>query len=119
MDAESNNKKGLVLIDIAEIFNFEMTESKLAAYVKALQDLTVEQMQVAFQLVSRDPVLKFMPTPGHIRSLVQPILSPRQEAIQIADRIKTAVRKFGFYNGADAKLWMGEMCWGIVCRHGG
>lgn len=60
-----------------------------------------------------------MPSIRDLRELVQPEVSPEQDAVEAVARIGEAMTKFGWANPKDARKFIGELGWVIVEREGG
>ena len=113
------NKLSEMLIVMAEIYGEELTEARLDAYKKVLNDMNPKELEKAFESIMNNPWIKKIPLPAEIKFAARPQLKPRDEAIRRLSLIKEAIRKHGFYSPQEGRKFLGEIIWGDVCRMGG
>ena len=107
------------LVALAELLDTKISKFKLDLYLDAVKDLSDDEFKAGYnELVLNFSYGRF-PTPAEFRSAARPRLTPRQESIQILDRVKIAVRRFGWPQPELAKEFLGDMAWSFVERNGG
>lgn len=108
-----------MIVILAEIYGEDMTETRLDAYLKIIDHLTIKDCERAFIVITKNPDIKRMPLPAQILEAARPKLNSREEAIRRLAKIKEAIRKFGWPSPNDAKKFLGELIWNDVMRMGG
>lgn len=103
----------------AVYYGQQLPDPVLLMQADDLKDLPSEEVIKAYQTYRRNPKNVRMPLPAQIRAIVQPEVDPDFAAREIADRIVGAVPKYGWPNGKDARLYIGEVGWSYVQRLGG
>ncbi|MGE3756901.1 MAG: hypothetical protein AB7H97_04055 [Pseudobdellovibrionaceae bacterium] len=98
-----------------------LPDTVVQMYAKDLADLPVDKCIDAYERWRRNPANKVFPRPAEIRELVNPeeFVSVEAKAREIAARIVGAVPKFGWNNGKEARVFIGEEGWSVVQRQGG
>jgi hypothetical protein len=87
------------IIALAELAQFAMTEALLGVYFKALNDLSIEQVEAAVDILLRTSCNYGMPKPVHIREAA--LGSPGDVAMLAWERVLTALRHHGGYVSVD------------------
>lgn len=108
-----------MILVLSEIYGEEITESRLSAYTKVLDDLKDHELDIAFKSIMNNPWIKKLPLPSEIRNAARPELKPKEEAIQRLTLIKQAVKNFGWPNPIEAKEFLGDIIWSDIERLGG
>lgn len=110
--------KNTYVISMAEIFGVNMTKTRLNAYIDALENVTLKEVEKAYKLILNDHHRRFMPLPGEILEYINPTLNEKDEAILIINNIKLAVKKFGWHDATGAKSFL-KNDWDNVIKLGG
>lgn len=109
----------LMLIQLAEAYSTEMTENRLKVYTLGLADSLVgSDLQAVIKKLITDPKIKKLPLVHEILEAANPKVSEKTAAIELVDKIKKAVSKFGHTNAAGAKEYIGPIGWELVERNG-
>ena len=114
-----NIEKGQIFVMLAEIYGEDLSESRLRAYLIALNDLSLAEIKTAFDLCVKDETVYKLPTPAKLRALVRPSLDPKQEAIRLVEALKSAIKKYGWANGGEAEKSLDPKLWKVIERLGG
>lgn len=118
----SQNERGFLagVIDrTARYFGKKLEPDVISMMIDDLADLPVPELETAFARYRRDPKNKFYPMPAAIRELVEPQENDDSQARVAVARVVEAVSRFGYYGGADARAFVGELGWSIVKAYGG
>lgn len=78
-----------------------------------------EKILTAIDRYVADPKNKIFFSPATLRPYLNPELSSDAKAIEVANRIRAAIGKFGWPNPNDARAYIGELGWKVVERAGG
>lgn len=113
------NTKTEILIGMAEVFGETLTDTRLRAYLKVLKQVTAEDLKRAGESILVDETLRRFPLPAQILAVCNPVLSPEEEAKEVAGRIIASVTKFGYSNQAEAREYIGNLGWEVVKMQGG
>ena len=104
---------------IAHYYSRKLDPQVLSMYVDDLIDLPLNAVIEAYRRYRRDQKNRTMPLPAQIRDIVQPASSPESEAREAAAKITQAIVTFGYSNGSDARILLGEKAWSVVQSFGG
>lgn len=110
-------KKGIAIT--ASYYGRDLLSEAIQFMAEDLSDLPFAKVSEAYLRYRRDPKNRTMPLPAQIRAIVQPTPDPEAEARAILDRIITAVNKFGWPQGEQARAFIGELGWRVVQFNGG
>lgn len=108
-----------IVVELAEIYGVNMSEIRLNAYVRPLAKLREDQLIKARDRIVGNPKITRMPLPAQIIEAANPAANPRAKAIESLDRIKSAIRKFGWPQAGKAKEFLSEQEWRFIERRGG
>lgn len=103
----------------AAYYGFNLRPEVLLMYVEDLADYPENDVIAAYQSYRKNPKNRVMPLPAQIIGLLNPELSPDAKAIEVANRIRSAIGKYGWPNPNDARAYIGELGWKVVERAGG
>ena len=100
---------------------YPLSDQVLLMYASDLADLNEARCIEAYQRWRRNPANTRAPLPAQIREIVNPeeFVAVETQARELAARIVGAIPKFGWCNAKEARLYVGEVGWRIVERHGG
>lgn len=112
MTAKDKTRLSVALTGLAEVFNEPMTEAKIEAYLYALGDLAIDDLEAAAAVALR--TCRFMPRPVELRELVEQRTGGDAEAEW--DELVAAVRAEGAYNPRDAEARLSPATWQLVHR---
>jgi hypothetical protein len=104
---------------MAEVYGVSLTSSRLRGYLESLKVLSFDELQGAYNRLLQDDRVKRFPLPGEIISAAKPALSERDEAIWRLERIKEAIRQYGWAQPEQAREWLGDVLWADVRSMGG
>lgn len=98
-----------------------LSDQVLLMYAGDLSDLNEQQCVGAYTQWRRNPKNTKAPLPAEIRELVNPeqFVAIEAQARELAARVVGAIPKFGWCNPKEAKLYIGDIGWQLVERHGG
>lgn len=108
-----------ILIALAEYYEKPLTELQLAMYVEDLLELDADHLLEAVKRYRKDPANEFFPKPAKLISMVLPTENLEADARDAAGRMVAAVSKFGPYQNAKAREYIGPLGWTVVDRQGG
>lgn len=123
------------------IFNQISSNESVLMQAELLSDLDFDKVCFAIENYLKTNKTGRPPTPAHIRDFINPILSPKEIALEAAFKIQNAVSKFGYnweegywspngnywqVNGKTffsfqeaAKEYLGPSGWNYICSKGG
>lgn len=110
-------KEAIILT--ASYYNHPLSAPVLAMYAEELMELPEAEVIEAYRAYRRDPKNRTNPLPAQIKAIVRPSVDPESAAREIAARITTAIRKFGYDRGIEAREFIGEVGWQVVQRQAG
>lgn len=110
-------KKGIALT--ASYYGKDLKPEVIQMMAEDLKDLPFVKISEAYRGYRTDPKNRAMPLPAQIRALVAPAPTSDAQAREIVERIKEAISKFGYADGAGARKYIGELGWKIVQGLGG
>ncbi len=84
-----------LILESAIFYDAQMNETRVKMFAKALSDLPLDQVKLAYSEMYKDPERKKIPLPAEIRNYISPKLSNRDEAILIARKIESMIRRKG------------------------
>jgi len=119
---ETDKKKfAEIMVGLAEIFNAEMSKTRLKLYFGALQDLNVDEFEAAANRIARE--LKFFPKPAEIREMA--LGQTRDRALQAWVTVEDTVQKHDYYDtvsfgdrAINAAICAGWGDWAKFCDDG-
>lgn len=106
-------------LTVAAMYGRDISRGAMTLMLDSIADLDSHKVLGVLSNWVRSARNKTHPLPGDIRELVNPQLSAEAKANEAATRIRAAIVKFGWAQGAEAKEWIGELGWGVVKRTGG
>ena len=104
------------LRNLALIQNADVTREVIASYVEILSEYSFEDSQRAIRWAVKS--LDRFPKPVHLIEQINPT-PKREDADAIAGRVIAAIKRFGWCNSREAKLYIGPEGWEAVSRTGG
>jgi hypothetical protein len=110
-------KKGIFLT--AAYYNRDLNDEVIQMMAEDLADLPFVKVSDAFLKYRRDPKNRTMPLPAQIRGIVEPTVTSDSAARDVVEKIKIAIRDFGYTNANLAKEYIGPAGWNIVRGMGG
>lgn len=119
MNDETTKAKKQVIISLSELYGIKMTKLRLDAYLFALEELTAKEIKTAFEKLLKDPSMTRMPLPAQILQTARPTKDPKTAAIESMDRIREAVKRYGWAQPSKAMDYLSDQEWSFVCRRGG
>lgn len=119
MTQDQRDSLGRLITVTAMYFQRQVTKEVVSLMVDDLQDLPYEKVVKAYQTIRKDPKTQGFPLPAKIRAIVEPVPTPEAEGREAVERIKLAIAKFGWPQGAAAKEFIGPIGWRIVEGMGG
>lgn len=108
-----------MIISEAAYYDSQMNDIKLKMFVSEMKDMTLEGIHRAYFNMRKDPKRQKIPMPSEVRQEINPHLTDQNAATTAAALIVTAVGKFGYMRGAEAKEYIGELGWSVVELQGG
>lgn len=112
MTTDHKARLGVALAGIAEVFNEPMTEAKIEAYLYALGDLDIEDLEAAAAMALKS--CRFMPRPVELRQLVEQCRGGDAHAEW--DALVSAVRHIGAYAAIEARERLSASTWELIHR---
>jgi hypothetical protein len=106
------------MLGLSKIYKEELTKELIEIWETVLDELTETEIKSAVRQYILNPKNVFFPKPGQIYGLVR-IENTDEEAIFIANQIVGAISRIGPYRSEDAKTYLGEIGWAVVCLRGG
>lgn len=119
MTQEERNQVGMVIAYTAQYYGKDFKKEVIAMMLSDLDDLSMAAVLEAYNRYRKDPKSKFFPLPAQIREIVSPQISIDAEARAIVSRIIQSITRFGYCNGKEARLFIGEVGWSLVKEQGG
>jgi hypothetical protein len=119
MTPDERKEIARVIAATAVYYGRQMSQDVLSMMLDDLEDLKAFEVKRAYGEYRRNPKNRQMPLPAQIREMLEPQIDPDSAAREIAARITAAIPKFGWCNGADARVYMGEVGWSVIERQGG
>lgn len=116
--SERKDLKKIILMT-GVYYQRDLSPDVLAMMVDDLSDLDEQKCIESYQTYRRDPKNRTFPLPAQIREIVSPTLTTMAQARDIPERIKSAIRLFGYMRGEEARAYIGEQGWNIVNTSGG
>lgn len=110
------------IIIMAAYFGIELRNEVIAAYAEDLADQDASAVIQAITKIRRDPKMNkhnILPIPAKVLGLLQPQVTDVDHAREIAGQIVIAIRRYGYINGLEAKIYLGSYGWEVVVRMGG
>lgn len=104
---------------MAHIYGIALSDDALVSYAGSFDDLSTTAVIEALKRYRKVDRTGRFPVPGIIRAMVSPESNAETQGREIANRILSAVPKFGHNNGLEARQYIGEIGWGIVRGLGG
>lgn len=105
------------LMVLAEIFEKNLSEELIVFYLRHLSKYPENEVISALEKCAINS--KSFPKIGEILALLNPIITPTDEAIHAANLIWSSIGKFGYTNEESAKKYMGQLAWETVECLGG
>lgn len=124
MNQESRNSLGKKIAESAIYYGkLDLSKEQLSMMIDVIaQHFESEGYEKILSAIDRyvlDPKNKFFFSPATLRPYLFPELSTETKSIEVASRLTSAVRKFGYSNPGEARAYIGELGWKIVERNGG
>lgn len=119
MKAENLKRIQAMLLLLAEYFQKQLTQNQLRMYAEDLEEYGHEAVGHAIKKFKADKANKFYPLPAHLIEIMQPAVNPDHEAVEVMNRIWTAIAQHGWPNPKPAREYIGELGWAVVERYGG
>ena len=104
-------KKISTLIGLAEMYGDHLTETRINAYLKVLEDLSPEDVELAAKQILQNPQIIRFPLPAIFLEQVRPTLSAEQAANELLARAISAIGIYGYYDCHGARQYLGEAAW--------
>jgi len=111
--------KSRLLINLAELYDEALTDTRLKTYLVALKDLTPKELNIACQRMFKDKTIRKMPLPADFHEIINPTKTDSDSAKLYLVDIHKAVMMFGWPNAKEAKEFLGESVWLQIERIGG
>lgn len=119
--SQAMNSKNQVLdmvLAIAEVYGKEFSESRAKFYTESIFEfLKNKNLTQAYKEITL--TCEYFPTPKQIADIFSEKIDPELQAKEAAARIIGAVRKFGWANPKEAKIFIGSLGWEVVELNGG
>lgn len=103
----------------ATYYRVPISEPVLEMYVEDLSEYSPALVAEAYKTYRKNHKNKFFPLPAQIIDILNPTVSADAEARDAVEKIKTAIRDFGYTRLMEAKQFMGPVAWEIVRSNGG
>lgn len=103
----------------ATYYRVAISEPVLEMYVEDLSEWNPQLVAEAYKIYRKNHKNKFFPLPAQIIEILNPETSPDAAARDAVEKIKTAIRDFGYSRLMEAKQFMGPVAWEIVRSNGG
>lgn len=115
----SNQKVKEIIVLTASYYRQTIDRAVLDMYADDLADLSTEAVLGAYTAYRKNPKNKTFPLPAQIREMIAPQQTPEAEAREVIDRIKIAIRDFGWADAMGARAYLGPLAWSVVKGMGG
>lgn len=119
MTSVEENKLAQNFAMLAAYYQKQIPDVVLKMYARDLNDLDFKEVCGALERYRQDPKNRSMPLPAQIRAILGSAVDSDSAAREIAGRIAGAVVKHGFYQGTEAREYIGEIGWTVVTKLGG
>ncbi len=119
MNVPDKQKLKVLIAVMAEYYKCPLSDHALLMYVEDLEDLPLHEVERAAKELRRDPRTTRLPLPAAIRAHLMPPKSDTVEANAAANRIWSAIAKFGYPNPDKARAYIGTLGWEVVMARGG
>lgn len=108
-----------LIIYVSDYYGRELKPETITMMANDLREFSLEEVRKAYEKFRKEDKLFKFPMPAQIISIIRPLPSGEDQAKEIAARITHAVSKYGYPNGKEARIYIGEIGWKIVERKGG
>jgi hypothetical protein len=124
MNQDQRNALGVKIGEAAFYYGkTDLSKEQVISYINVIikyyADQGLEKIISAIDSYILDSKNKFLFSPATLRPYLFPELSTETKSIEVASRLTSAVRKFGYSNPGEARAYVGELGWKIVERNGG
>lgn len=110
-------KKGILLT--ASYYGRDLSSEVVVMMADDLSDLPFSKLSIAFEDYRRNPKNRTFPLPAQIREMIEPASDPQSQSRELVDRIKIAIRDFGWNQAEEARSYLGPLAWQVVRGMGG
>lgn len=104
---------------VAEYHQSPASKTTIMMYARDSHNIPVSELWVAWDKYRLNPHNSRMPMPGQLKAILNPTLTPDDEANEVAARILTSIPKHGWSNSLKAREYIGEFGWKVVEMQGG
>ena len=111
----------LSMTKLTAFFGVQTQKEILLMYCEKMQKYPVGAVLMALDKISDDPKINkhnLLPISSHVKKILEPEISERDEANEAASRIITAMGRFGSTGTTQAREYIGELGWHVVCLMG-
>lgn len=122
MTQEQRNDLGQVIGATAIYYGRrDITPTVISMFIDDLYvaGLSFDEAVEGYKLYRQNSKNRFFPIPASVIEIMRPEVSPDNLAREASARIVQAITKFGYDQGASARLFIGDLGWGVVQRFGG
>ena len=123
MNQQERDNLALVIVSTHRYYSAPIDKDVLKMHVDDLSDLDFVDVCSAYQSYRRNPRNIRSPLPAQIRDIITPAENRERDDSDdgrfVAANILRAVSSIGPYRTKDAKEFLGELGWEVVCHLGG
>lgn len=119
MTKDERNQIAKLITASAFYYHRQITPEVVNMMIDDLEGVPFNQLLWAYNSYRKNPKNRTFPIPAQIREMICPEVTPDDQAREIASRITSAISKFGYSRGAEAREYIGQIGWEIVKRNGG
>lgn len=113
------NSKSAVLTSMAEFYGEPLTETRLKMYLQILKPFSLAEVKAGCQKCMENSKIYRMPLPAVMIEAIRGQRDPKDMALESLDRIRNAIRVYGWQQSEKAKEYLSDDEWSFVCRRGG
>lgn len=110
---------GELWMAVGQMYGKEINRMALGLLLDAVDDLPANDVAKALKEWVAKSTQQRHPSPAEIREKVRPTPQDKDIAVNTTMRVVEAVKKFGWPNPEDARKFVGEAAWKVVCSFGG
>ena len=116
-----NNQKELqkFWLMIAKYYQKDISLDVIRIYADHSSRFSIEDMKRGFEMHCESDSAAFFPVPALLIKHIRPRIDEKDEAMEVPGIIFSAITKFGYINGPEARLHMGPLAWSCVQDYGG
>lgn len=104
---------------IANVCEHELKKDVAEVYAELLEPFGWHRIEPIMNKFLLEAKINKFPVPADFMEILNPPLQDSDEGIEVANRIISAIGKYGYTNPEQAKEFMGDIAWAVVESWGG